>query len=146
MPRPRSAHLGWLLTPLLTACAAQKPPPAAPAPKQAALCSMETKPAPDKSPLRAWNFTPQEWFNFLLMGYHSTGDVARPVRDCTGAIVKLEADGCADEPLPASVGPPPLTSRDLVFAPIGDTRRLVWAITDRLPDGQAQGPVAITEI
>jgi hypothetical protein len=107
---------------------------------------METKPAPDKSPLRAWNFTPQEWFAFLLMGYHASGDVARPVRDCTGQVVKLEADGCADDPIPAGVGPPALTSRDLIFAPAGDTRRLVWVITDRLPDGQAEGPVAITEI
>jgi len=107
---------------------------------------METKPAPDKSPLRAWNFTPQEWFNFLLMGYHASGDVARPVRDCTGQLVKLEADGCADDPIPASVGPPPLTSRDLIFAGSGEGQRLIWAITDRLPDGQAQGPVALTEI
>src|SRR5262249_34080721 len=80
-----------------SACAKKAPPPKGPPPRPA-LCSMEAKPAPDKSPLKAWNFTPQEWFNFLVMGYHASGDVARPVRDCTGQLVKLEADGCADDP------------------------------------------------
>jgi hypothetical protein len=39
-----------------------------------------------------------------------------------------------------------VSPRDVVVMNLGDARRLVWAITDRYSDGQAEGPVALVEI
>jgi len=50
-----------------------------------------------------------------------------------------------DQPT-AELTPTALTARELVVSNLGDARRLVWAITDRLPDGQGQGPVALAEV
>lgn len=130
---------------------AHKPPPAGPKPAAAktgdALCSLPIAAGPaDKVPPRDRTFAAEDWFALLLQGYRPAGALARPARDCTGQPVKLEVDGCVDDPVPISVDPPPLTARDLIVSSLGDARRLVWAITDRLPSGQAEGPVALVEI
>ena len=87
------------------------------------------------------------WFALLLHGYQMSGELARPTRSCGGAPVALEIDGCAGAE-PATRNPPAVTvsSRDVVVMNLGDARRLVWAITDRYSDGQAEGPVALAEI
>lgn len=123
------------------ACAGRAPaPPVVPKP----ICSIETTVGGDRAP-RDRVYPPQYWFVLLVGGYQSSGAIGRPAKDCRGFPVRQAADGCVDEP-PAEVAPTALSARDLVVTNLGDARRLVWAITDRLADGQGQGPVALAEI
>lgn len=123
-------------------CAGRETPVQEPARQ---ICSIDTSIGMDKAP-RDRVFPPAYWFVLLLEGYQSSGVVARPVKDCRGWPVKLEPQGCAaDESVPA-LTPTSLGARDLIVTSLGEGRRLVWAMTDRLDDGQAQGPVAIAEI
>jgi hypothetical protein len=110
----------------------------------APLCSIETSFDATK-PARERTFPVQNWFVLMLHSYRSTGEIARPLNDCSGAPVKMDMDGCGNEPMPRWT-PTELTSEDLIVTSIGDARRLVWVVTERLSDGQAQGPVAIATI
>ncbi|HVR61520.1 MAG TPA: hypothetical protein VMU50_06455 [Polyangia bacterium] len=122
------------------ACAGRAPGPAVPKP----ICSIETTIGADRAP-KDRVFPPQYWFVLLVEGYQSSGLIGRPARDCRGFPVSQAGDGCDGQP-PVEVAPQPVGARDLVVANLGDARRLVWAITDRLSDGQGQGPVALVEI
>jgi len=115
-------------------------------PGPARPCTIATTIGADK-PAKDRVYPAEYWFALLLQGYQMSGDLARPTRSCGGAPVALPLDGCAGEPA-ATLNPPAVTvsSRDLVVMNLGDARRLVWAITDRLSDGQAEGPVALAEI
>jgi hypothetical protein len=117
-----------------------------PATAQAArpLCSIDTTVGMEKA-ARDRVFPPQYWFVLLVQGYQSSGVIERPVRDCRGWPVQQDADGCGNQPT-TELTPTTLTARELVVSNLGDARRLVWAITDRLPDGQGQGPVALAEV
>ena len=130
---------------------ASKPRPAAPVaakkmpqPKARPLCSVETAFAAN-TPLRERQFVPQNWFVLMLHAYRSTGEIPRPLNDCTGTTVMMVPDGCSDRQnlrfTPTQLGPD-----DLVVTALSETERLVWVITERLSDGQAQGPVAVAEI
>ncbi len=123
------------------ACAGKSPPPAA---AQKPICSIETTVGTDRAP-RDRVYPPQYWFVLLVEGYQSSGQIGRPAKDCRGFPVSQAGDGC-DGQLPVESAPQSLTARDLVVTNLGDTRRLIWAITDRLADGQGQGPVALAEI
>jgi hypothetical protein len=141
---PARAGVCAVLGALATAgCAGREPAAAAPAAHP--LCEIETTVGVDKAP-RDRAFPANYWFVLLLHGYRSSGEIPRPAKDCSGWPIKLESDGCATDPAPEALTATPLTARDLVVTNLGDTRRLVWAITDRLADGQAQGPVALAEI
>ena len=109
-------------------------------------CTIATTIGADK-PAKDRVYPAEYWFALLLQGYQMSGELARPSRSCGGEPVALELDGCAGNE-PATRNPPSVTvsSRDLVVMNLGDARRLVWAITDRLSDGQAEGPVAVAEI
>jgi hypothetical protein len=137
---------GWALaavaTLTLSTCAGRTPPVGAPQP---VLCHIDASLGIDK-PLRDRTFPAQYWFVLLLQGYQSSGVIARPAKDCSGLPVKLETDGCQGDPQPSVDATTTLTPRDLVIAKVSDTQRLVWAITDRLSDGEAQGPMALAEI
>jgi hypothetical protein len=122
------------------ACASQPVVPAGPAP----LCRIDTLVATDK-PLRERLYPTQYWFVLLVSGYQTSGEIARPARDCRGLPTTLMHDGCAPEP-PPPASPAALTPADLHIAMLGDSRRLVWVETNHLPDGRAEGPVAIVEI
>ncbi|HEY2902404.1 MAG TPA: hypothetical protein VGL59_17610 [Polyangia bacterium] len=121
-------------------CASSTPPPNVPKP----ICSIDTTVGMDKAP-RDRVFPPAYWFVLLVDGYQSSGVITRPSKDCRGFPLRQDGEGCSGE-LPAELAPVPLTQRDLVVVSLGDARRLVWVITDRLPDGQGQGPIAIVEI
>jgi hypothetical protein len=112
----------------------------------ARACTIATTIGGDK-PVKDRVYPAEYWFALLLQGYQMSGELARPARTCAGSPVALEMDGCAGME-PATHNPPAvsLSPRDLVVMNLGDARRLVWAITDRLSDGQAEGPVALAEI
>jgi hypothetical protein len=91
-------------------------------------------------------YPPGYWLALLLKGYRAAGDLDRPTQDCRGAKVEIAQDGCATDPQPEPMPGASLTPKDLVVLNIGDEKRLIWAMTDRFMDGEAQGPVAIAEI
>ena len=122
------------------ACASPPVVPAGPAPP----CRIDTLVGTDK-PLRERLFPVQYWFVLLVRGYQSSGEIARPARDCRGLPTTLVHDGCTSEP-PSPVTTTALTPADLHIAPLGDSKRLVWVETNHLPDGRAEGPVAIVEV
>ena len=146
--------MAMTLATLLVACGCateQKKPPPEPPRKSSALvaasrplCMIETAASVDKAP-RDRTFPAQNWFVLLLHAYRSTGEIARPLIDCSGVPVKIDDDACGSRTPPRFI-PTQLTSRDVVVTSLGDTQRLVWVITERLPDGMAQGPIAIAEI
>jgi hypothetical protein len=61
-------------------------------------------------------------------------------------VAKLEWDGCPTDPQPESLPGRSLTPQDVVVANVDDQRRLIWAMTDRLSDGEAEGTIAIAEV
>lgn len=141
-PRARSLAATAMALALGQACAGRVRPPAPPVTKP--ICSIETTVGGDRAPKDRF-YPPQYWFGLLVEGYQAWGLIDRPAKDCRGFLVSQVGDGC-DGQLPAEMAPQPLGARDLVVASLGDARRLVWTITDRLADGQGQGPVALAEI
>jgi hypothetical protein len=127
---------------LLDGCAGRQRTAAGPA----RPCTIATTIGADK-PARDRVYPAEYWFALVLQGYQMSGELTRPARSCTGAPVALEIDGCAGD-APVTRLPPPvvLSARDVTVMNLGDTRRLVWAITDRYADGQAEGPVVLAEI
>jgi hypothetical protein len=110
------------------------------------LCLGETVIGLDRAP-RDRIFPPEFWFGLLVQGYKASGDFPRPTRDCRAGRVAVDVDGCGGEgPQPQKISEGPLSDKDLIITSPSDGRRLVWVITDRLSDGQAQGPVAVAEI
>ena len=127
-------------------CATRQRPAATAAAGAARSCTIATTLGADK-PVRDRLYPAEYWFALLLQGYQMSGELARPARSCGGAPVALDYDGCPGTEQ-ATRNPPPVvvSPRDVIVMNLGDTRRLVWAITDRYSDGQAEGPVALTEI
>ena len=120
------------------------PPPLIPPLTVKPLCAVETAASIDKPP-KDRTYPPQNWFVLLLHGYRSNSEMARPVSDCTGAPVKTMFEGCNAGPIPESY-PTAFGYDDLVVTQLSDDRRLVWVLTERLQDGQWQGPVALVSI
>jgi hypothetical protein len=86
------------------------------------------------------------WFRLLLPSYdYNTGQLRRPVRDCSGQLVAWQPSRCGDPEPPEPLEPTPLARKDLVVANAGDDRRIVWTIAERYANGEAIGPVAIAE-
>ena len=109
-------------------------------------CTVATTIGADK-PMKDRVFPAQYWFALLLRGYQMSGELERPALTCGGTPVNLEGDGCPGETAAVRINPGTIVStRDVTVANVNDTRRLVWVVTDRYADGQAEGPVAIAEI
>jgi len=125
-------------------CATRQRPAAAMG--AARTCTIATTVGADK-PVRDRLYPAEYWFALLLQGYQMSGELARPTRSCSGAAIALDYDGCPGTEQPTRNPPPVVVSpRDAIVMNLGDSRRLVWAITDRYSDGQAEGPVALVEI
>lgn len=125
-----------------------------------ALCSIDgPRTAPGAVPVLRF----EQWARLLLRDY-TPGFAAANARDCTGQPVEWrEFNGnCSeycDEPVnqqrpesercrvPMSDVVPqrPITENDVIVTRIAPTLRLVWVITDRFSNGEAVGPVALTE-
>jgi hypothetical protein len=123
----------------------QKPPPEEP--EAPALCSYATRSQGESAESRTLAIA--TWFAFLLPGYKlSTGEVARPITNCTGQPVRWTYTGpdCPDlESDLAYLPPVPIKPDELVLSSTSKLERLVWAGPDRLSDGEAEGPVVLAE-
>ena len=130
---------------VLLALAACKPSPAPRRPSPA-LCQLETTIGEDRAPADRV-FPVQYWFVLLLKGYRSSGEIARPARDCRGLPAAVAADDCESVGPAASDAPDaPLRASNLHITGAGEARRLVWVETTQLPDGRAEGPVALVDV
>jgi hypothetical protein len=91
------------------------------------------------------------WYQLLLKNYNrKTGLVAAPLKDCSNKLVEPElppeqaaclAGKAPGQPLPDR----PLTDDDLLVAALDDGRSLLWVKARHFEDGDALGPIAITE-
>lgn len=93
---------------------------------------------------------PDIWFLILLRNFdRNTMQLKRPAQDCSGRAIEPKAeavDSCIVGDNPAKPLPErPLTEDDLLIAPLDDGRQLVWAKTGEYDNGEAVGPIAITE-
>lgn len=135
----------------------QRPQPPLPIP---ALCSIEA-PRAVAGAVPALRY--DQWARLLLRDY-APGFAAANARDCTGQPVEWREfrGNCAeycDEPTnqqrpesqrcttPVTDVVPQRTIDDdaVIVSRIGGNLRLVWVITDRFSNGEAVGPVALTE-
>lgn len=93
---------------------------------------------------------PQTWFGVLLKNYNRrTGVVQSPVKDCSGRSIEVEQPPERAKCFASSAAPlpdRPLTDADLLETPIEDGRTLMWVKAKHFDDGEALGPVAITEV
>ena len=131
-----------------TGCAARRQPQAPPAPAPIAApvpCTMATT-VGAAQPIAERALPASQWFRLLLYGYLPTGAITRPATDCFGRRVDWSADRCSGWPGPAAALPSQsVTAADIVVENLGGAQRLVWAITERFADGQAQGSLALAE-
>lgn len=109
-----------------------------------AICSIPTRrvAAGAVPSLRA-----NEWARLLLQGFQP-GIIAGNPRDCTGrAIEWREPEMRCHEPaeLGSILPQRPVTDDDVVVQRMPGNLRLVWVMTDRFTNGEAIGPVALTE-
>jgi hypothetical protein len=148
-PRTSQAERALALVVVLASAACATPVPAkktAPPPRaEAPPCTIETTVASGKAP-RDRKFPASYWFALLLPGYRSSGIVLRPATDCSGRHVTVMNDGCGKEAPVEAVPIDRLTEENLLIVDVEGATRLVWAMTDRLSDGQVQGPVGLVEI
>ena len=147
MQRTRSVFIAIVMIVWAAAgCAgkASPPPPTTPPPKPP-LCGMGVA-FNSSQPVAERSLPASYWFALLLYGYQPTGAITRPATDCSSRRIDWLADRCSSGFGPASplatqsVGP-----ADLIVANLGGAWRLVWAITDRFADGQAEGVVALAQ-
>jgi hypothetical protein len=144
-PRAATTALALALTALAGCGAAQKPSPAEVEPPP--LCSYPTRAEGLSAESRKLAIA--TWYTFLLPGYKlATGEVARPLTNCTGQQVRWTTSGpdCPDLEADLAYLPPAVIKpEDLVLSSTSDLERLVWAGADRLSDGEAEGPVVLAE-
>lgn len=141
----------------VVACSSNTPRPrAAPLP-QPSLCAIN-------APRRAAGAVPtlhgDDWARLLIRNFRA-GLPPGNVSDCTGAAVEWREPTVRCRETPYASGPGPqraITEDDVVVSRAGGNLRLVWVIVDRyvdrvptadggyrLEDGEAVGPVALTE-
>ncbi len=93
---------------------------------------------------------PDIWFLILLRNFdRNTMQLKRPGQDCSGRAIEPKAeavDPCIVGKEPAKALPErPLTEDDLLIEALDDGRQLVWAKTGEYDNGEAVGPIAITQ-
>ncbi len=93
---------------------------------------------------------PDIWFLILLRNFdRESMTLKTPAQDCSGRMIEPKAeevDTCIVGDEPASKLPErPLTEDDLLIEVLEDGRQLVWAKTGEYDNGEAVGPIAITE-
>ncbi len=135
----------------------QRPPPPLPIP---ALCSI---PGPQLRQGVVPTLRFEQWARLLLRDY-TPGFAAANARDCTGQPVQWrEFNGACSEycdepsnqqrpeaercrmPMSDLIPQRAITDDDVVVSRLSGNLRLVWVITDRYTNGDAVGPVALTE-
>lgn len=97
--------------------------------------------------------SPDIWFLILLRNFdRNTMTLKTPAQDCSGRLIEPdpekagpEVDACIVSGDAKRLPERPLTEDDLLIAPLDDGRQLVWAKTGEYDNGEAVGPIAITE-
>ncbi|MBL8603484.1 MAG: hypothetical protein JNK72_16285 [Myxococcales bacterium] len=132
-----------------SACSSRRPQPTvAPLPRPS-LCNLEVPQsrAGAMPTLRADN-----WGRLMLRGYNP-GIAPGNAVDCTGRSISwrepsvrcwetdIEEQNAAGVPIPQR----PITEDDVKVSRLEGNLRLVWVIVDRFRNGEAVGPVALTE-
>jgi hypothetical protein len=145
-PHPASLAGALACAAALSSCGgAQKP--AVVEPEAIPLCAYATR--AEATSVEARTLAVATWLTFLLPGYKlRTGEVSRPLVNCTGQPVRWTYSGtdCAElEGDVAYLPPTAVKPQDLVLSSTSDLERLVWAGADRLSDGEAEGPVVLAE-
>jgi hypothetical protein len=93
----------------------------------------------------------EQWFALLLKNFNlKTNMPSQPLKDCSGREihpnVPAEQGQCtASEDDAPALPDRALVDDDLVVSPLEDGRTLVWVKSRHFDDGDALGPVAITE-
>jgi len=137
------AALGLAGAVVASACSSNRPPPAAPLPVPM-VCAVAAPPAVAGAvpTLRA-----DAWARLLIRGY-TPGVAQGNVRDCTDQpvawrepTVRCRESAEATAPVPQR----PLTEDDVIVQRLSPSLRLVWIIVDRFDNGEAVGPVALSE-
>ncbi|MCR9162327.1 MAG: hypothetical protein ACE37F_31370 [Nannocystaceae bacterium] len=92
---------------------------------------------------------PGIWFQFLLKNFdRNTMTLKTPAQDCTGRMIEPkeeQIDTCIYDAEAQKLPERPRTEDDLLIEPLDDGRQLVWAKTAEFDNGEAVGPIAITE-
>lgn len=134
---------------LSSACSSRRPQPTVPPLPQPSLCNLEiTNARAGAMPtLRADN-----WGRLMIRGYNP-GIAPGNASDCTGRSITWsepnvrcwetdpEEVSAAGVPIPQR----PITEDDVKVSRLEGNLRLVWIIVDRFRNGEAVGPVALTE-
>jgi len=107
----------------------------------ATLCELSI---PDEGEITA-----DTWLALLLRGYDPVSRRATaPAVECTGAQVRWDGPAllCADSTTSRTTLPDqPISAKDVLVTPVGDTLKLVWIATNRFASGDALGPAAVVE-
>lgn len=89
------------------------------------------------------------WFLILLRNFdRETMTLKTPAQDCSGRMIEPKAeevDSCIYAGDATKLPERPLTEDDLMIEVLDDGRQLVWAKTGEYDNGEAVGPIAITE-
>ena len=117
-------------------------------PSDLPICKAEVA-GKEAEEVSAGTIPPDIWFLILLRNFdRNTMTLKTPAQDCSGRMIEPKAeevDTCINpgdaKPLPER----PLTEDDLLIATLDDGRQLVWAKTGEYDNGEAVGPIAITE-
>ncbi len=113
------------------------------------ICKAEVA-GSEAAEVSAGTVPPDIWFLILLRNFdRTTMQLKRPAQDCSGRTIEPKAeaiDACIVGDEPAKALPErPLTEDDLLIEALDDGRQLVWAKTGEYDNGEAVGPIAITE-
>jgi len=117
---------------------------------QLPICEWEVA-ANEADEAQTGQLAPELWFAFLLKNYNrKTGLVAQPLKDCSGRAVEPDvspeqAKCIAGEDAPQALPDRPLVPEDLVITPIENGQSLIWVKSRNFDNGDALGPIAITE-
>ena len=92
---------------------------------------------------------PDIWFLILLRNFdRNSMTLKTPAQDCSGRMIEPkeeEVDTCIYSADAKKLPDRPLTEDDLLIEALEDGRQLVWAKTSEYDNGEAVGPIAITE-
>lgn len=118
-------------------------------PSDLPICKAEVA-GKEAAEVAAGSVPPDIWFLILLRNFdRTTMQLKRPAQDCSGRTIEPKAeaiDTCIVGDEPAKALPErPLTEDDLLIEALDDGRQLVWAKTGEYDNGEAVGPIAITE-
>lgn len=112
------------------------------------LCKSEVA-GSEAEEVSAGSVPPDIWFLILLRNFDREKMVLKtPAQDCSGRMIEPkeeEVDTCIYSADAKKLPDRPLTEDDLLIEALEDGRQLVWAKTGEYDNGEAVGPIAITE-